>query len=103
MPIRPISREQFDALQPAIKPVTRLRVEEREWFADEAGSIIGAITFDPTEEDWGWVILGRNEPGEFRLTQMATRLPSHPEARTQLRDAMSQFSATGKNVFPHVA
>jgi len=103
MPIRPISREQFDALQPTIKPMTRLRVEEREWFADEAGSIIGTITFDPAEEDWGWVILGRDERGAFRLTQIATRLPSHPEARTQLRDAMSQISATSKNEFPHVA
>ena len=103
MPVRPISREQFDALQPAIRPMTRLRVEEREWFADEAGRIIGAITVDPAEEDWGWVILGRDERGEFRLTQMATRLPSHPEARTQLREAMSQIEATGKNVFPRVA
>ena len=102
MAIRPITKEQFDAIQPSHKAMTRLRVDEHEWFADESGTIIGAVIFDATE-DWGWVILGRDEQREFRMVKMVSRLGTKDDAKEKLRSAMSGLEAAGKKVFPLVA
>lgn len=91
MAIGPITKKQFESLQPGYKPMSRLVVEEREWFADQSGSVIGTVTFDPAEKDWGWVILAREDQGEFRVVQMGARLAKHDEARKQLRETMRRL------------
>ena len=85
MQFRPITKQQFDALQVDGKPMYRLRVEEREWFSDETGNLLGAIVFDPHEECWAWVMLGQDEQRQFRLIHMEGNLPSWDEARAKLR------------------
>ena len=90
MAIKPISKEQFDALQPGNKPLERLLVDEHEWFADETGQMAGVVVFEQAEKDWGWVILGREAQQEFRVMQMVTRLPNKNEARLHLRDEMTR-------------
>jgi len=103
MAVKPITKEQFDLLQPACKPMTRLMVEEHEWFAVEDGSFIGAVFYETAEHDWGWVIQGREGQAEFRVVQMISRLPNHDEARTKLREEMTRREAAAKRVIPQVA
>jgi hypothetical protein len=69
MAINSISREEFDAYQPARTPNIEALVEEVEWFADDRGVIIGALARDRTDNDWSFVVLGRDERGAFRAIE----------------------------------
>ena len=92
MQLKPITKEQFDALQVEAKPMCRLRVEEREWFSDETGSLLGAIVFDPIEQCWAWVMLAMDEQRQFRLLHMDGNLPSWDEARARIREESSRVA-----------
>lgn len=104
MAMRAIKQKEFDRLQPAHKPMERLVVEQREWFANEAATLLGTIFFDPMESCWGWALLGRDEQGEYRIVRMDGNLPGDGEARTVLRDQMTKAEVGGnKDLFAAIA
>jgi hypothetical protein len=63
-------------------PMVGTVVHEKGWFADDAGVIIGAVTFDVTDEDWGYVVLESDEDGLFRGIDVEVSLLSREEATT---------------------
>lgn len=73
MPAHPITRDEFDAYQPLRAPDSERLYEEVEWFADEMGNIIGSIIRDRTDDDWSWVMMGRDV---FRAIELDTCLPT---------------------------
>ena len=98
MAVRPINQKEFDRLQPNRKPMDRLVVEQNEWFANAAGTLLGTVFFDPADSCWGWAMLGRDEQGEFRTIRMDGRLPSAKDAGTALRAQMAKADTdTGKD------
>jgi hypothetical protein len=95
MAIRPINQKEFERLQPTRKPMDRLVLEQLEWFANETGTLLGTVFFDPAENCWGWAMLDRDEQGEFRTVRMDGRLPSAKDAGTALRTHMVKADGNG--------
>ena len=93
MAIGPISKSQFETLQPENQPLAKLRLDQHEWFADERGNILGAVVFDPAEEEWGWAALARDPavPGGFRVVRLQGRLATQDEGRQRLREMMEKL------------
>ena len=98
--INPISRRQFDAFEPARVPIAGLVWEEIEWFADEAGNIIGVLTHDLKDDDWGYAVLGRDSNGVFRAIENDVSIERQDDARTRLVAEMERVAGTGRTVFP---
>ena len=85
IPIKELSGRRFDALAGyARSPQIVLYVEEIEWHATEGERLIGMLTHDLIDHDFGWVILGRDERLRFRAIDVNTSLPSAEAARDQL-------------------
>jgi hypothetical protein len=57
MAAKAITKARFEALafsrQPAIKSI----VDEREWYSDQDENVLGVITRDKIDHDWGYLVL----------------------------------------------
>ncbi len=100
MVIKTVSRAHFDALTYSKLPFAALCVEEQEWYSDEPETILGIVTLDLTDNDWGWLILGRDEKGLFRAVHLDVSIASREEARARLHEKMREVAASGETVFP---
>src|SRR6478752_2046374 len=100
MSIRPVSRIEFDEYQPARAPESQDIFEEKEWFADDGGIVIGLIAIDKADKDWFIGVLGRDERGTFRAIDVESSLQNIDDARIQLIAMMEKALATGLMVFP---
>ena len=98
--INPISRRQFDAFEPARVAIGSLVWEEIEWFADEAGNVIGVLTYDVKDDDWGYAVLGRDRNGTFRAIENDVSIERQDVARTRLVAETERVAGTGRTVFP---
>ena len=98
--IHPISLRQFDAFGPTRVPIAGVVWEELEWFADEAGNVIGVLTHDVKDDDWGYAVLGRDRNGVFRAIENDVSFERQDVARTRLVAEMERVAGTGRTVFP---
>jgi hypothetical protein len=65
MTIRALSRQEFDrfaATQPTVSDFTADAVE---WFADDTGLVLGAVTYRKADHPWSFVVLARDTHGQF--------------------------------------
>ena len=74
--------------------------EETDWYADTNGNIIGMVFRDRTDNDWAYVILGRDERGHFRCFDIETCVATEGGARAGLVAAMKTVEASGQTEFP---
>jgi hypothetical protein len=82
--LKELSRRRFDALAGYTrKPEIVLFIEEIEWHATPDERLIGMISHDRIDHDFGWVILGRDERLRYRAIDLNTSLPSAQTAREQ--------------------
>ena len=98
--INPISLRQFDTFEPTRVLIAGLVWEELEWFADEAGNVIGVLTHDLKDDDWGYAVLGRDGNGVFRAIENDVSIERQDYARTRLVAEMERVAGTGRAVFP---
>lgn len=99
MAIISITQSEFDAFKPSRSPLIASITEEVEWYADSARTIIGAVSYDKTDSDWSYVILGRDERRSFRAIQAQSAIEDRETAKTQLQQAMAKVEASGQTVF----
>jgi hypothetical protein len=66
MPFENISREQFDAFQPPSLILSRLRLEQVEWFTNAIGNIIGTIA-GKEDDGWSYAVLKGDRNGNYRV------------------------------------
>ena len=100
MAIESLTKVQFDAFRPA-RNLNLLPIgEEAEWFADEARNILGVLVRDRVDDDWGYVILGRDEESRFRAVTLDVSIETRDKAREQLLGAMAEIEQLGATVFP---
>ncbi len=98
MAFKKIPKEEFEDIRsPARSPGL---IEEREWFSDTKKNFYGAVTFDSQNQDWGYVILARDEEAKFRSVDVEIGLDRQEEARRQLRNMMLRYELSGQTVFP---
>ena len=98
MTIYAITRAAFDKFKPARPTAAETLFEEVEWFADNSGIVIGVITLDHSDRDYGIVVLGRDERGNFRAFA-EYRVDQLDDARDVLKSKMEKALASGKTVF----
>lgn len=101
MAIREISRERFEALvaytrSPAAAYVSR----ELEWFSDNDERVLGVLLLDTIDNDFAYVVLGRDEHRRFRAIEEGASLESIEIAREKLHREIEKQSATGNAIFP---
>jgi len=100
MPIRLISRQDFDRFEPFRAAEAEQLFEEVEWFADEDGVLIGLLARDRADDDWAYVVLGRDQQGRFRAFENEVSFLEREEARHQLISLMEHVLTAGLTVFP---
>jgi hypothetical protein len=93
MAIRALSPREFDQFNAARARVARHTDQAVEWFADDTGTVLGAIAYHHLDLDWSLVVLRRNGDGTFRASDRATGLCVLDDARRLLLDKMETACA----------
>ena len=91
---------RFEALLYRRAPWVELIFEAKEWWSNEAETLIAVVGLDLVDRDYSWVILGRDETGVFRAVALDTSLAILDEARAAMQSRLAELSATGAVEFP---
>jgi hypothetical protein len=75
MAAKVISKARFEALTFSKSFAAELFIEEREWYVDQDDNVLGVLTWDKQDHDWGYVILGRDERALFRAIDQDVSRP----------------------------
>ena len=62
--------------------------------------LLGVVVLNGVDQDYGYVVLGRDEHGRFRAIDVMCSYPSIEEARAALRNIMCEIEDIGVTVFP---
>jgi hypothetical protein len=98
--IRRLSKARFDALSFSKQPSASLFSEAYEWYSDKDEVLIGVVLRDTIDDDWAFVVLGRDEAGMFRGISQGINLRSQKDARDALRSNIRRIKTTEQTVFP---
>jgi hypothetical protein len=92
--IQTLSKRRFEALAGyARSPKIVLIIEELEWYATTDERVIGMLTFDKYDHDFGWVILGKDERHRFRSINVNVSFPTPDASRAELFSQMATHQA----------
>lgn len=94
MAIDSISLEEFDSFNPARGPMIGIFIHEKGWFADTNRNIIGTLTLDQTDKDWGYAILARHEDGRYRWMEGEVSIESRDKAGAEIVSTMERMERT---------
>lgn len=100
MPVIEISETEFTKRRPLRGPDVGTHILERAWFATEDGSLLGVVTFDATDQDWGYIVLGGDQEGRFRAIDLEHSRTSLARAKDELIAAMTETEASSQTTFP---
>ena len=75
-------------------------ISEDGWFMDETESFLGVVVWDKADQDWGYVILARDEHFQFRAISTDSSKPLRDIARNELQLAMAKLLADSQRIFP---
>lgn len=100
MPTKAISKERFDALCRVKSSFADYMSREVEWYSDTEERVLGIVLLDLQDNDWLWMVLGRDEAGLFRVIALDVSIPTQAEAKARLMVKLEEHSTTGQAVFP---
>lgn len=95
-----ISKARFDALCVVRRVGTENWAPEAEWWSTDDGTLIGTVSHDLTDDDWTWIVLGRDQNGLFRRIDIGCSIPTQQTASELLQSALLRHGRDGKTVFP---
>jgi hypothetical protein len=72
---------------------------EEGWFIDESGAFLGVVIFDPSNGDWGGILLSRDQYFNFSAVDSASGFESRNEARQSLQSRMLDFLLKPQRLF----
>jgi hypothetical protein len=99
--VKAISNQRFNAyVSWSRAPMAKQMSQECEWFSDLEERVLGVVSLDYTDRDFGFVTLGRDEKGRFRCVDVQTSFQAVSEARRRLFVSMQEHSSTGDAMFP---
>jgi hypothetical protein len=107
--MHPITQEYFNALcyvrHPlvrGVKPETEILTinKEVEWYTDERRILVANIFIDKADEDWNFVILGRDSRRIYRCIHTEVSFNSIEDARKALGKKLSELSQEGLDQYP---
>ncbi|WP_424312393.1 hypothetical protein [Haloferula sp.] len=96
----PLSKPRFEALLYRRSPFTWFLFRELEWWANEDESLIATITLDAMDDDYAYMVLGRDETGVFRGIANMVSFETKNAAREAMLAKMAELSASGDKEFP---
>jgi hypothetical protein len=82
--IRALTRQQFDRFISAQPMLADFLSRSVEWFIDDGGVILGAVTHHDSELKWSYVVLTRDPSGTFRPCHLELGVWNVDEARSLL-------------------
>lgn len=99
---RAITKRQFDAYCFTRQPLVRFTAEEIEWYSLFANRLLGIVLRDVTDDDFGFVILGRDTRRLFRCIDVG---PDFYQSPTLAREALAlhlaaQYEGSVQEVYP---
>ena len=95
-----LPRRRFDALAGYTRqPFILLVTEEIEWHASSDERVLGVVTRDRIDHDFGWVALGRDEQQRFRAVAVNASLLTAHAASQQLLERMDALAAAPDTEF----
>jgi hypothetical protein len=94
MAIRALSLQECDRFNSARATVAGHTDRAIEWFADDAGAILGAIAYDQFDLEWSFVVLRQDNHGTFRALHREAGLRVLDDARLLLVQQMAMALAT---------
>lgn len=95
-----ISQDEFENFNPARNPMMLEIAEEKHWFRDSDGDVIGVLLLDKADQDWNAVILGRDERGDFRAIKVEASIADETEAIETTCRLIEEYERSGQKVFP---
>lgn len=98
--MKPICKQRFDALCRSRRPTADYVSREVEWFSDEDERVLGLVLLDTVDNDWLWMVLGRDEAGVFRCMDLGVSIPTQEEAHNLLEVKLGEYARTGQKTFP---
>ena len=88
MVIKQISRGEFSQLVHNKSLIYSIAGHPDEWYADEAGDILGILGECRMPSKWFYAVLQRGDASHFRIIEIKPKLESHDVAKTELLRAM---------------
>jgi hypothetical protein len=99
MAIRALSLQECDRFNSARAAVARHTDKAVEWFADDANVVLGAIAYHHFDLEWSFVVVGRDDHGQYRALDRDAGLRDLDHARRCLVEKMAIALVTGDQVF----
>lgn len=99
---RRITKRQFDGYCYCRQPLVRYTVEEVEWYSLFSNKLLAIIVKDITDQDYGFIILGRDSRRLFRCIDLGSTFWSNPKvARYNLaRHIQSRYAGNVHDIYP---
>jgi len=98
--MRDISLLRFNTLAGYVRDYRfYLSIEELEWYESADGRLLGVVARDRTDNDFAYVILGRDRLRRYRAVAIEHSFPSRKKARQQLRVGFAKFAKASSSVF----
>ena len=99
--MRQITERQFDAFCYSRQPLIRVLAQEVAWFEAFNRKILGTVTFDRTDSDFGYVILGRDSRKMFRCLEVSAEFyPTVEQAAASLAACIRKYEFDGHDLYP---
>ncbi|HEY5704614.1 MAG TPA: hypothetical protein VIS96_03460 [Terrimicrobiaceae bacterium] len=74
--------------------------EEAEWWSDDRGNVLGIVIDDLIDDDWSWVVLGRDDKALFRAIDLGVSLQTQDAASREVQAKINEHAADGSTEFP---
>jgi hypothetical protein len=97
MAIRTTGRAEFIRRLSLRGDLERLIGKEVEWFAGAAGNVIGTIALASRDRGWNYVVLRKNQLGNFQASNRRENLFSLNEARVDCLQDMGITTSGPRN------
>ena len=99
MHVGAITNREFEGLRGFSVDDSNPFFTEDGWFMDETESFLGVVVQHKTDQDWGHIILARDEHFQFRAIETAASKLSRLIARRELQFAISNLVAGAQRIF----
>lgn len=91
--MKSLSHQRFDALAGYIRSAhTVVTSTELEWLADDSERVLGVLVLDNYDDDFGGVVLGRDQKKKFRAISVTQFSDSIDTARAVLKQEIRDWS-----------
>ena len=100
MAIRALSRQELARFCSARPTLSLLTDKAGEWFADDAGVVLGAIAYHQFDFDWSCLVLRLDGEGKVVVRHRAAGFRDHDDAWRLLLEKMASAVATATKPCP---